>query len=98
MTTRIRPALAVSTSLLSLSLALAPLILIGRGLGWFPPGVSADMIQIDGSSFGSPHSMIGALLYAVVGIVILTAVLHAARWIARGHARLAKALLVEPGA
>jgi hypothetical protein len=34
----------------------------------------------------------------VFGIVILALILHAARAIARGHARLAKALLVEPRA
>jgi len=32
------------------------------------------------------------------GIAIVTLLMHAARGIARGHARLAKALLVEPGA
>jgi uncharacterized membrane protein len=90
--------LAITGIAIGLRLALAPLIVIGRGLGWLPPGVSADMIQIDGASFGSPHSLVGALFCAVVGVVILTTVLHAARWIARGHARLAKALLVEPGA
>jgi uncharacterized membrane protein len=90
--------LAIIGIAFGLRLALAPLILIGRGLGWLPLGVPADMLQIDGAGFGSPLSMIGALLCAAIGIVILTAVLHAARWIARGHARLAKALLVEPGA
>jgi hypothetical protein len=34
----------------------------------------------------------------LLGIVMLALVLHAARGIARGHARLAKTLLVEPGA
>jgi hypothetical protein len=34
----------------------------------------------------------------VLGVVILALLLHAVRWVARGHARLAKALLVEPGA
>jgi hypothetical protein len=34
----------------------------------------------------------------VLGVVILTLLMHAARGIIRGHARLAKALLVEPGA
>jgi hypothetical protein len=33
----------------------------------------------------------------VLGVLILTLLLHAVRWLARGHARLAKALLVEPG-
>jgi len=32
------------------------------------------------------------------GVVILARSLHAARGIARGHARFANALLVEPGA
>jgi hypothetical protein len=32
------------------------------------------------------------------GVVVLALLMHAARWIARGHARMAKALLVEPGA
>jgi hypothetical protein len=41
--------------------------------------------------------LLGALFSMVLGIVILTLLLHAVRWIARSHARLAKALLVEPG-
>jgi hypothetical protein len=41
---------------------------------------------------------VGALVYTIAGIALLALVLHAARGIARGHARLAKALLVEPGA
>jgi uncharacterized membrane protein len=90
--------LTITGVAVGLRLVLSPVILIGRGLGWFPPGVSEYMIQIGGASFGSPQSIIGALVCAAVGVVILTAVLHAARWIARGHARLAKALLVEPGA
>jgi hypothetical protein len=33
----------------------------------------------------------------VSGVLILTILMHLARGIAHGHARLAKALLVEPG-
>jgi uncharacterized membrane protein len=81
-----------------LRLALSPLILVGRDVGFFPRGVSSAMIQLDGHHYGSPQSVLGALVCMVLGIVILTLLMHVARWIARGHARLAKALLVEPGA
>jgi hypothetical protein len=33
----------------------------------------------------------------VAGVLILTILMHFARGVGRGHARLAKALLVEPG-
>ncbi|HUJ53483.1 MAG TPA: sensor domain-containing protein [Steroidobacteraceae bacterium] len=81
-----------------LRLALSPLILLGRDAGFFPLGVSSAMIQLDGHDYGSPQSLLGALFCMMLGIVILTLLMHVARWIARGHARLAKALLVEPGA
>ena len=80
-----------------LRLALAPLILLGHGLGWFPWGISQQMMSVDGFGYDSPASFLGALFSMVLGIVILTLLLHAVRWIARSHARLAKALLVEPG-
>jgi len=78
---------------LGLRLALAPLFLLGGQFGWFPPEFSGGVINVD----GSPESIIGALFCAAVGVVILTLLLHAVRWLARSHARLAKALLVEPG-
>jgi hypothetical protein len=90
--------IAVTGLAIGLRLALAPLILVVRDLGWLPHELSHDMIQIDGVSFGSPQSFVVALLCMALGIVILALILHAARGIARGHARLAKALLVEPGA
>jgi uncharacterized membrane protein len=83
---------------IGLRLVLAPVFLLGQGLDWLPPGISAGMIQIDGSSYGSPQSVVGALFCMALGVVILALVLHAVRGIARGHARLAKVLLVEPGA
>ena len=81
-----------------LRLALSPFILIGRYLDFLPHGVSAGTIHWDGHDYGAPQSFVGALFCMVLGIVILTVLMHLARWIARGHARLAKALLVEPGA
>jgi uncharacterized membrane protein len=87
--------IAVTGLAISLSLALSPVVVVGKDLGWFPPGFSA------GIEFGDvdfPQSLFGALIAMAIGVLLVTAVMHAARWIARGHARLAKALLVEPGA
>jgi uncharacterized membrane protein len=78
--------------------ALAPVVFLGRQLYWLPRGVALDLIHIDGYGAGSPHTLLGALFFMVFGILILALLMHAARAIARGHARLAKALLVEPGA
>ena len=83
---------------LGLRLALAPLFLLGGQFGWFPPEFSPGVINLDGASYGTPESIVGALLCAAAGVVILALLLHAVRWLARSHARLAKALLVEPGA
>ena len=82
-----------------LRLVLAPIILLGQGLGWFPPGFSGGEIRLDDWSYTAPHqSVVGALICLVLGVVILALWLHAVRGLARGHARLAKLLLVEPGA
>jgi hypothetical protein len=78
--------------------AIAPVVWASHYLGWLPPVFPVDMITIDEWNVHSPHTLIGALFAAVVGVLILTVTMHAARGIARGHARLAKALLVTPGA
>jgi uncharacterized membrane protein len=87
---------AVTWLAAGLSLALAPLNVLGHDLGWIPPWFSPGL-YLDDRHY-EPHSLIGALFCMVLGVLLLTALMHAARWIARGHARLAKALLVEPGA
>ena len=84
--------IAVAWLAVALRLALAPLVLVVGDLGLLP--VSGGMIQIDDFSYGSPQSVLAALVCMALGVVILALILHAARWIARGHARLAKALLV----
>ena len=89
---------AVTTLAIGLRLALAPLAVLTRDFGLTAPGVSLNMIRIDGWHAASPHTLLGSLFYMALGIVIVTALMHAARGIARGHARLAKALLVVPGA
>jgi uncharacterized membrane protein len=83
---------------IGLRLAVAPVIYAGLALGWLPVGAPWGLIQFDDWSYGVPDTGIGALLEVAFGVVVLTLLMHAARGIARGHARLAKALLVEPGA
>ena len=77
---------------------LAPFWVLGRDLHLGATHFPIDMITLDSYSLHSPQSLIGALFAMAVGIVVLALLLHVARWIARGHARLAKLLLVEPGA
>ena len=81
-----------------LRLAVAPVIYAGLSIGWIPPYWPTGIIQFDDWSAGTPDSLIVALIQVTLGVVILTLLMHAARGIARGHARLAKVLLVEPGA
>jgi len=83
---------------IGLRLALSPFILIGRDVGFLPHGLSSGVIHWDGHDYASPQTVVGALFCMLLGIVILTLLMHVARWIARGHAQLAKALLVEAGA
>ncbi len=91
--------LAITGLAIGVRLALAPLVVLGRHVGWlWGDDWVRDMIRIDDWTVASPHTLVGALFYMAVGIVIVTLLMHAARGIARGHARLAKALLVEPGA
>jgi len=84
--------IAVAGLAVALRLALAPLVLLVGDLGLLP--LDPGMIQVGGFSYGSPHSVVAALLCMALGVVILTLMLHVARGIARAHARLAKALLV----
>jgi len=88
---------AVTGLAVGLRLALAPLMVLSRDFGWLPLRWSLDMFRIDGSTIASPHTLVGSLFYMAAGIVMVTLLMHAARGITRGHARLAKALLVVPG-
>jgi uncharacterized membrane protein len=89
----------VTVSLLAVGLrgALAPAVYLAQHIDWLPAGAAVDFLHIDGHALRSPHSFIGALFGMVLGVLLLTVLMHAARAVARGHARLAKALLVEPG-
>jgi len=89
---------AVTGLAVGLRLTLAPLVVLGHDLGFLPSGVPTGVIRIDQHSWGGPHSLLGSLAGMIAGVVILALLMHAARGIARGHARLAKVLLVKPGA
>jgi hypothetical protein len=81
-----------------LRLTLTPAVMLGETFGW----VQDDM----GEPFAFGHhwmrvsagSWVGSFFMLAAGIVLFTLLMHLARAIVRGHARLAKALLVEPGA
>ncbi len=88
--------LTVTGLALGLRLGLAPVILLGYGLGWLPADFPYGAIQLDGFQAGRPGSILGALFCLLLGVLVLALLLHAVRWTARAHARLAKALLVEP--
>jgi len=86
--------IAVTGLSIGLRLALSPLVVLAGDFGWIPPELFNNVLEIGGVSYGSPQSFIAALFCMALGIVILALLLHVARAIARGHARLAKALLV----
>jgi uncharacterized membrane protein len=89
---------AISGLALGLRCALAPFVVLGRDFHFLPGELPAEMFTINGFDFDTPATLIGSLLIMVLGIVVLALLMHAARWIARVQARLAKALLVEPSA
>jgi uncharacterized membrane protein len=82
-----------------LNLALAPLAVLGQDLHIFGPDYPHGLPFAWGHhwTYLGPGSSIASLFMAAVGVLILTTLMHLARGLVRGHARLAKALLVEPG-
>ena len=75
-----------------------PLLVLARWLGWDANAtVFSDDVHIGGWALAD-HSMVSALILGAIGVLIVTLLMHAARAIGRGHAHLAKALLVVPGA
>jgi uncharacterized membrane protein len=79
-----------------------PLLLLAQRLGWSHFDF-ADDITIAGvpgipDSIPSDHPIFASVLLFVAGLIILTTLMHLARALVRGHASLAKSLLVVPGA
>jgi uncharacterized membrane protein len=89
---------AVTGLSVGLALTAMPFLAIAERLGWAANGT----LFSDGASIGAfvltEHSLLAALILGIVGVLVVTLLMHLARVIARGHARLAKSLLVAPGA
>jgi uncharacterized membrane protein len=84
-------ALGVSVGL---AFVFAPLAELGSRLGFLPESAGIQVTVEDGPLYALATPF-GMLLMFVAGILVLTLTMHGARAIGRGHARMAKALLVE---
>jgi uncharacterized membrane protein len=74
------------------ALIVAPFIVIADRFGWL--GNDGTPITIHPGWLASPA---GSLVAVVVGVIVLTILMHAARGIGRVQVALARALLVKPG-
>jgi hypothetical protein len=89
---------AVTALSVGLAFAATPLLAVAQRLGLLTQAtVLSEDMRISDIALAQ-HSLLSALLLGVLGALIVTLLMHVARGVARGHARLAKALLVEPGA
>ncbi|HEX4387339.1 MAG TPA: sensor domain-containing protein [Steroidobacteraceae bacterium] len=88
---------AVTVLALSAAFISVPLALLGDYFGWIRVDVW-DHVRVQGSGWGVDHPFVAGLLMFLAGVVLLTLFMHAARALMRGHALLAKSLLVKPGA
>jgi uncharacterized membrane protein len=86
---------AVTGLALGVSLVLAPVVRAGQWLGLWLPWRDDGSIQFSPAWLDTPF---GWFLCVILGVVILTTLLHAARGLVGVHARTAKALLVAQGA
>jgi hypothetical protein len=74
------------------------LTLFGYYLGWIDFDLNDHIFMHNGQPWAPDHPVLGALLLFALGVLLLTLLLHLARGVVRVHARLAKAMLVVPGA
>ncbi len=89
--------LAVSGLAVSAACIGTPLALLARQLGWTQFDFTVND-EVFGGAWSMTHPLIGSALLLLAGLIILTVLMHLARALIRGHARLAKSLLVVPGA
>jgi len=85
--------LAVVGVTAGLAFIAAPVIETIRAFGWLDPDSVLGRGGIEPEWLNSP---VGLVLCFVAGVLFLTLTLHASRGIARGHATLAKTMLVLP--
>jgi uncharacterized membrane protein len=88
---------AVTALSVGLAFAVTPLLVVAQRLGLLSQATVLSEDMAFGDMALAHHSLLSALLLGVLGVLIITLLMHVARGVARGHARLAKALLVEPG-
>jgi uncharacterized membrane protein len=89
---------AVTGLAVGLAFTALPFLVVAKWLGW---SAAVTVFSGDASLDGfvlADHSMIAALILGILGVLLVTLLMHAARAIGRGHAHLAKAMLVVPGA
>jgi uncharacterized membrane protein len=84
--------LAVTGVSTGLGLAAAPLIAL---LDWLGGPEWTGQVELGVAWLQNP---VGYVLCGIVGVLLLTGVMHLVRGVGRVHARMAKALLVTPGA
>jgi uncharacterized membrane protein len=82
---------AVTGLSVGVAFVFAPLVEVARRLGWGGSGFHSGVVQPDWIA-----SPVGLLLLFVLGVLLVTLVLHVARGIVRLHGRLAKVMLVPP--
>ena len=89
---------AVTGLSVGLAFTATPLLVAAQHLGLLTDATVFSNDARIGDFAIAHHSLLGSLVLGVLGALIVTLLMHVARGVARGHARLAKALLVEPGA
>jgi len=89
----------VAVTLLALSAAFiaTPLAVLANYFGWIHGDVWDHIRLGDDILWSVSHPVLSGIVWIVLGIAILTLFMHAARALIRGHALLAKSLLVKPG-
>jgi hypothetical protein len=90
---------SVAVTLLALCAAFiaTPLALLADHFGWIQINVS-DHLRLGQDVLWNVHyPLFSGALWLLLGVLLLTLFMHAARALVRGHALLAKSLLVKPG-
>jgi uncharacterized membrane protein len=85
-------AVAVSGLAVSAAFIGAPFLLAARHLGW----THFEAFEYNDQPWSPDHPFLSSILLFIAGVLLLTLLLHLARALIRGHAQLAKSLLVVP--
>ena len=89
---------AVSGLAIGVGCIAAPLALVGQKLGLLGASFSSDITLGSASGFSAGHQGLTGIVLFVIGVTVLTVLMHLARAAIRGHARMAKFLLAVPAA